>query len=376
MKLRKRDFDWAVEHGVIGAGPADKLWKALQAHLSERPRFDLTHVAWYAGALIVIFAMGWFMTEAWQRYEGMGLLVLSVAYGIAFTMAGMRLWNTPGQRTPGGLLVAVAVCMTPMAVFAIQWMMGLWAQPEVMPTGPDQMMEAYAAFHIIGSRNYIAMEVATIVVALVALWFFRFPFLVMPIAVSLHYLATDLTQLLYGQESWMMYDLRLGWVNMWFGLAMLLVAFLVDRRTRKDYAFWLYLYGAGTFWFGLSALTVMERLEGFLELSVIGPSMHLYALICVAMMLLSVLLQRRVLLIFGAFGVFGYFGWLAWEVFADSLIFPFLMTVFGLAVIWVGIEFHKHREKLDRMVLEGVPHGVRRWLPANRKPPNHPGLGQ
>jgi hypothetical protein len=370
MRVRKRDFDWAVDHGIIAAGPADNLWKALQAHLADRPRFDLPHVAWYAGALIVIFAMGWFMTEAWQRYQGEGLLLLSLAYAVAFAAAGRWLWKTPGQRVPGGLLVTVAVCMTPMAVFAIEWMMGLWARPEAGEVVDyEQMMQAYAGFHLVASRNYVAMEIATVVAGIVALWFFRFPFLVMPIAVALHYFATDVTELLYGQESWMMYDLRWGWVMMWFGLAMLLVAYLVDRRTRQDFAFWLYLYGAGTFWFGLSTLAAMERAQTFLDIQVRGPSMHLYAVICVGMILLSVLLQRRALIIFGALGVLGYFGWLAWEVFADSLIFPFLMTVVGLAVIWVGNEYRKHHEKLDRVVLEGLPTGVRRWLPAARTPP-------
>jgi len=374
MRIRKSDFDWAVDHGIIAAGPADNLWRALQAHLAERPKFDLTHVAWYAGALIVIFAMGWFMTEAWQRYEGMGLLLLAIAYGVAFTATGRWLWNTPGQRIPGGLLVAVAVCMVPMAVFAVEWMMGMWARPEVDLALPaEEMMEAYAAFHIVASRNYVWMEVATILAGLGALWFFRFPFLVMPIAVSLHYMATDLTELMYGQVSWEMLDLKMGWVTMWFGLAMLLAAYLVDRRTREDFAFWLYLYGAGTFWFGLSALAAMERMTFLARLDFHGPSMHLYAAICVGMMLLSVLLQRRALIIFGALGVLSYFGWLAWEVFADSLIFPFLMTVVGLAVIWLGVEYRKHHETLDRAVLEKIPEGVRRWLPAGR---TRPGAGE
>jgi len=374
MKIRKSDFDWAVDHGIIAAGPADNLWRALQAHLAERPKFDLTHVAWYAGALIVIFAMGWFMTEAWQRYQGMGLLLLAITYGVAFTAAGRWLWNTPGQRIPGGLLVAVAVCMVPMAVFAVEWMMGMWARPEVDPAlAAEEMMEAYAAFHIVASRNYVWMEVATLLAGLGALWFFRFPFLVMPIAVSLHYMAVDLTELMYGQAGWEMLHLKMGWVTMWFGLAMLLAAYLVDRRTREDFAFWLYLYGAGTFWFGLSALAAMERTGFLAELEVPGPSMHLYAAICVGMMLVSVLLQRRALIIFGALGVLGYFGWLAWEVFADSLIFPFLMTVVGLAVIWLGVEYRKHHETLDRAVLEKIPEGVRRWLPAGR---TRPGAGE
>ena len=79
MKITRRDFEWAVDRGLIDAGTADKLWKALAAHVEQRPRFDLTHVAYYAGALVVILAMTWFMTQAWQRYGGLGLLILRMA---------------------------------------------------------------------------------------------------------------------------------------------------------------------------------------------------------------------------------------------------------------------------------------------------------
>lgn len=368
MKIGRRDLDWAVDQGLITRDVAQALWDGLEARASAGPRFDLTHLAWYAGALIVIFAMAWFMTEAWQRYEGVGLLALAATYGVAFTAAGRWLWNRPGDRIPGGLLIVVAVCMVPMAVFAVEWMMGLWPQPDAGGEAATDIMDAYAGFHVIASRNYVAMEVATILAALAALYFFPFPFLVMPIAVSLHYLAFDLADLLYGQEAWQAYELKLGWLTMGLGLVTLLVAYLVDRRTREDFAFWLYLYGAATFWFGLSALAVLERTEAASGLVVHGPNMHLYALVCVAMMLLSVLLQRRALIVFGALGLLGYFGWLAWEVFADSLVFPMLMTSLGLAVIWLGVQYRKHHERLHRAVLAAVPPRVARWLPASRGP--------
>ena len=77
MKITRRDFKWAIDHGLIEAGPAERLWEALAAHVAERPKFDLTYVAYYAGAMVVILAMTWFMTEAWDRYGELGLLVLA-----------------------------------------------------------------------------------------------------------------------------------------------------------------------------------------------------------------------------------------------------------------------------------------------------------
>src|SRR5439155_13833543 len=49
-------------------------------------------------------------------------------------------------------------------------------------------------------------------------------------------MSMDLTPLIYGRSDFT-WNQRL-WVSLWFGLAFLAVSFLVDRRTRDDYAFW------------------------------------------------------------------------------------------------------------------------------------------
>ncbi len=46
---------------------------------------------------------------------------------LAFAIAGHVLWNRPGLRTPGGLLIAVAVAMVPLIVYGLQDWLQLWA---------------------------------------------------------------------------------------------------------------------------------------------------------------------------------------------------------------------------------------------------------
>jgi hypothetical protein len=244
MKITRRDFKWAIDHGLIEPGPAERLWQALAAHVAHRPKFDLTYVAYYAGAMVVILAMTWFMTEAWNRYGELGLLVLAIVYGAAFAYTGATLWPRPGMRVPAGLLVTIAVCMVPLAIFAVQALLGLW---------PDtSLVSEYVSFHFRIQRSFVFMELGVIVAALVALRFVRFPFLVMPVAVALYYMAMDMPALIYGPEAYTMFDHQ--WISLWFGLGVLLVAYLVDRRTREDYAFWLYIFGTLTFFGGLSLL--------------------------------------------------------------------------------------------------------------------------
>ena len=91
------------------------------------PHFDFAHLLWYAGALIVMTAMGLFSTLAFSQMGGRALTVTR--------------WSMPSPSRPpaiicgtsrtaqsGGLLIAIAVSMAPLAVYGIQDALDLWGQ--------------------------------------------------------------------------------------------------------------------------------------------------------------------------------------------------------------------------------------------------------
>src|SRR5918999_6471432 len=117
MKVSRRDLEWAASEGAISGGQAEELWRALEGREAGRPRLDLPHVAYYFGALVVISAMGWFMTLGWERFGGGGILAISLVYAASFVAAGGLLWRGGGLRVAGGGLVFIGVCMEPRAVF-------------------------------------------------------------------------------------------------------------------------------------------------------------------------------------------------------------------------------------------------------------------
>ena len=84
---------------------------------------------WYAGALIVIGAMGWFTTLAFAALGGGVLAVIAVIYAIVLTVAGDRLWRQR-LRIPGGLLITVAVTMAPLFVYGVQDALGWWTHAD------------------------------------------------------------------------------------------------------------------------------------------------------------------------------------------------------------------------------------------------------
>lgn len=333
MRISKQDLRVAAGKGAIGSDQVDPLWRALEEAGAGRPRFDLPHVAYYTGALLVIGAMGWLMGVQWEVWGGGGIFTISVIYTLAFLAVGKRLWDRPGMRTPAGLLVTMAVAMTPLTVYGFQRWIGVWGfdDPGV-----------YKDFHRWIRDGWFAMEVATIAAGVVALRFFRFPFLTAPIAFALWYISMDLTPIIAGGEG---FDWQLRHqVSMWFGLVMLFGAYRVDCRSDHDFAFWGYLFGLMAFWGGLSAMDSDSELSKFV-----------YFLINAGLMGLSVFLGRKVFIVFGAMGISGYVGYLAFRVFADSALFPFALTGAGVAVIWLGVQAHRHGPELAASVIRSLP---------------------
>ena len=356
MRIERADLDEAVAQQILTGPQAAALWRLVQtrqpmaaaapAPLPEAPsrRFDGLNVAYYSGALLVIAAMGWLVTLGWENFGGKGIFLIATLYAFLFTMAGLRLLAEPQTRTPGGLLVTMAVCMTPLAVYGFERMTGLWPGAD-----PGQ----YRGFFPWIRGGWFAMEAATVLTGLIALRKVRFPFLVAPIAFVLWFMSMDAAPALFHAQPWDVDIARR--VSIVFGLVMSFVAFQVDHRTDDDYAFWLYLFGMTAFW---GAITSIESNS---ELSKL-----LYCAMNLGLVVLSVTLRRRVFLVFGSIGVNLYLGHLAWRVFEKSMIFPFVLTLFGLGLITAAVYYQRHRAAIELRIEGWVPLWVRDLLPPAR----------
>ncbi len=165
-KISARELRAAVDRAGLPPGTFERIQAALVADVAISPGFEAAHVSYYLGALLIIGAMGWFITNAWERLSGLTISAVAIAYGILFGVVGLRLFRKTSTKIPGGLLVAVAVCMTPLAVYGLERAMGWW---------PASDPGSYTRFHPWIDASWVVMEIATIVVAAVALKFVRFP---------------------------------------------------------------------------------------------------------------------------------------------------------------------------------------------------------
>jgi hypothetical protein len=343
--LDRNDYDSLI--AFLRARRAAPLEPGSNPEAAARAvRFDLTHVLWYAGALIIMTAMGVFTTEAFNRMGGKALTATAIVYACFFVALGHYLWRAKGLRTPGGLAVAVAVAMTPMAVYGIQDSLNLWSDAVARPS-------EYRDFFPYINSSWLYMEAATLIAASIALWFYPFPFITMIAAVALWFMSMDLAAW-FAQTNSDDFELRRR-VSLWFGLAVIACAWIVDlkRRGRGDFAFWLHLAGAAAFWGGLSLRESSSEWLGVV-----------YCGVNAGLILFAIFVNRRIYAIFGAIGLAIYLGHLAYDIFKDALIFSFALSAIGLLTIGLGIAFHKKREAIDRWIDARLPKALRAFRPA------------
>jgi hypothetical protein len=342
MTVTWDDLQTAVANQVLTTAQAERLWDFFAARTSARPQFDAPHVAYYAGAVIVLGAMGWFITEAWDGLNGFAVTLIAAAYAFAFWRAGEALWKS-GLTTPGGLLFTLAVWMVPLAIHGLERGLHLWPQGD-----PG----SYRQYFQLVKASWILMEVGTIAAGVLAIWFRPFPFLTFPITFALWFMSMDLTPMIFGRNAYSWDERR--WVSVLFGLAILLAAYLVDLRSRlrQDFAFWGYLFGVVAFWGGLSMMDSGDEVAKFV-----------YCLINIALIIVSVLLRQRVFLVFGALGALGYLGHLSYRVFKDSLMFPVVLTMLGILLIYLGVLSRRHSRVIAEYLQALLPEGLQELIP-------------
>ncbi|MGA0565457.1 hypothetical protein ACO2RV_23775 [Ancylobacter sp. VNQ12] len=347
LEVRARDFDRAAEAGILNGDQARALWDFLAAQAPkhaptpEVPRFSFGHTLYYFGGLIAIAAMSLFMTLTWDALGPWGICTLALLYAAAcWAMAEML--HARGLAIPAGLLAALAVCLVPLITWSAQNALGLW--PEVSGAISGERLSQY---HQWIDARWLTLEVATLIMGALALWRLRLPFLVMPVAVTLWYMSMDLSRWPAGEMGDVDFD-HARRVSIVFGIAMCLMAGALDLYRRRygtrDFATWLYLFGAFAAW---SGITLSHSDSEMAKL--------VYGLFNAGLVLFGAVIGRRIFTVLGTIGVALYLGYLAFELFQDSLLFPLALSLIGLGIVGLGIWWQKHEASIVRRLSSVLP---------------------
>lgn len=338
MKITKEKLVKAEREGIITSRQVEDLYTFFNREFENTPQFTFTHVLYYLGGLVAIGAMTLFMTLGWETYGGAGIVVISAIYAFV----GLLLTNTFSARRlviPAGICGTFVVCITPLAIYGLQQWLGVW---------PDESV--YQDYHRQVKWHWLYMELGTLAAGVILAWRLQYPFMVMPIAVTLWYMTMDIAVIITGDDySWELRKI----VSMYSGLLMLGLAFWIDIRSRHnaDYAFWVYLFGVIAFWGGLSLQNSSSEWSKFF-----------YCCTNLVMIGVGALLLRRVFVIFGAIGICLYLSHLASDVFKNSWGFPISLTLIGLGVIYLGIVWQKHEKAITDKCRVFLPTPLRELL--------------
>ncbi len=359
--MNDRVIDTALERGIIDEEQADRL-KALavelaaptyheqaasqaRAHPREARRgFNAVTIAYTAGALLVLFALGWFLVDRWMELGTVGVLVTSVVYALAFGGIAIAL-RRRGFRVAGGLLATLAVCMTPVWTYALMRLAGEWPPPEIW----NEPQSAYRPWK---ATRWLVLELATIGVALATIRRVRFSALGAALAAAFIAFLIHLGQSLG--------DPRTAWYTGPYYVAVcaclvLAIAYLVDRGqpVAEDYASWFYIGG--------QILLVYAYIALWGDL---GRWRHALPLTGAAFLLAALYLRRRTLLVGAGFAAFGYLAYLAFDVFEEVVALPVALAGLGLVVIVATVWVQRRFPSLVERVGRDEPSGTKE-LPAH-----------
>ena len=340
MDVTKKNLEQAAAENIISNQQAEALYDYLANRSQDVPKFTFTHVLYYLGGLIAIGAMTLFMNLGWESFGGAGIFFISLLYA----GVGLKISNSFAAKSlniPAGICATFVVCLTPLAIYGLQQWLGVW---------PDESV--YRDYHRYIKWHWLYMELGTLAIGAFVAWKYKYPFLIMPIAVTLWYMTMDITAMISGGDfNWELRKL----VSLYSGLLMIGLAFWIDIRSHEkaDYAFWVYIFGVMAFWGGLSFQHSDSELSKFI-----------YFCINLLMIGTGVLLVRRVFVVFGALGSCGYLGYLASDVFKDSWLFPAALTAIGLGIIYLGVLWQKHEKAIAQKSRSYLPLPLRELLEA------------
>jgi hypothetical protein len=337
MAARSQDprFTWAdiahwADQGLITAEQTAAIRQYVdssgseieqKAGLEQRPGLNMITIAYYFGAFMILLAYTFFVGLQWEELGLVGQTLIT-----AGTLAGLGaigyFLRRAGFVMAGNLLIFAGTGIVPLLVYSLQRLTGLW---------PDQEILAYADFYQLIRPQWIIMELASIIAALVVIRLIRFPLLVLLVAFWCWYLSMDLASWISGDSYWIWGDTERA-VGAVVGIGMLGVGMLLQRFARKDYSFWLYLFGHITVLSHLASLAFDH--EGLVGL--------LFLITYLVFVVASVWLQRRVFLVFGALGCYSYVSYLAFQVFDGALGFTFALAAIGLLIVGTAVGYQKY----------------------------------
>lgn len=343
----RADLDRWVKEGIITSAQREAILAELgrgppaSAPALVLPALDLATLLYYVGGVLVLIAYSVFLGLVWEDMEKGGRVAIAAASMMFFAASSLLLLRTERFRLPGELLTVVTVAITPLLMFAVLDVAGLWPEePTRWPLYRDWEAWEQARVDYVADlqRARLSMAAVSLIAAIVALWRVRSPFLGAAAVVGLDWVAVECGQVLSGAttrefEFGTLEPILLATVG---GFTVALGVAL-HGRTRRDYTTWLYALGLGALIYALLIRALDSDAPGW------GVG---FLAVAVLMLLLSIPLQQRLFALVGAGSAYIYFGKLVFDVFEGSAAMALTLAGIGLLIVASGMLYQRFGRRL------------------------------
>ncbi len=321
--IDKEDLVKASKKIGLTNSQVDKLWENLQEVCLNKPKSGPSTSLLYLGAIIAFLSMTWLYTA---HLENIYSLFIAMVYGLVFFIAGFYFWHIKKLRVPGGVLSSLGIVMVPLIVYSLQNVMHWW---------PKSALKNYTGLYYWIHSAWVPMEICTLAVALIVLYFIRFPFITVIIYFTLSFTSMDAIYLFRGPE--IDHGSYYCIASITIGMFLNILGFILYRKDLNNFGFWSYLFGASLCWIGCTGWEIQTEWGYFL-----------YFLMNCAFLFLSTFLHRKIFLFFGSLGIMYYMGHLTY-MYSDFIMFSYVLGAIGFSIIMIAT-FLMHSKKNAKFI--------------------------
>src|SRR5215475_14792460 len=126
MHIERTQLESAAQRGIISEAQVGALWTFLEAERAGSPQFSFNHLLYYLGGMVAIGGISAFVTLGWETLGGMGLLLVALAVMTAAAWLTHYFVTDQKLAIPAGLMAALIVAATPLAIYGLQRTLGYW----------------------------------------------------------------------------------------------------------------------------------------------------------------------------------------------------------------------------------------------------------
>lgn len=330
---------------AVPEAPHETGWPS---DVEVRRGLNAVSIAYWAGAIAVLFAFGWFLVDRWNVLGAGGVLVIAMVYAAMFLLAA-RVLALHGFARASALALLLFVGMVPLVTWAVLSLSGYWA---LLPQPHPGVLTARVT-QPWNSVRLLPIDLMTLLAALVAAQRRRDSILGLPMAVALWFATVHIAPAVIDSEllSALASRLMLVDASIFLAVGYALETARAGNLDDEDFAFWFHAVGLLALVFSIG--DIWSAAPG-----IVAHSTLLLGLLLVAA---ALYLRRRLFVVFAAAGLVAYLAYLAFDVFSKAVGFPVVLATFGIVVILLAVWAQRRYPALLRRT--ETAYGARRRIP-------------